>query len=52
MMCYKYVRYLCLAQLFTRNPNITAVLVFNDYFIMYFGVLNLVKVGPRGPTIN
>ena len=36
-MCYKYVRQLYLDQLFTLHPNITAVMVFNDFFIMYFG---------------
>ena len=49
MMCYKYVRRLYLHQLFTLHPNITAVLVFNDFFIMYFGFNICSKWAPGGP---
>ena len=47
-MCYKYVRQLYLAQLFTAHLIITAVLVFNDFFIMYFGVEKVAIKAPGG----
>ena len=49
MMCYKYVRQLYLDQLFTAHLIIAAVMVFNDFFIMYFGVNICSKWAPGGP---